>query len=205
MSLPLNISTIITYGKICSYLAANDFSRKKMLKGRYFDSKLPAKLNVATTLVEWAYNQNPNDTSLISTGNYLYQLCSRYIAQAQFIISGNGTGTIVNPATGVFSTIISVYMEFIVGVTPSPVLVNGVNVTLPSSGDSSFVLPLGSILSGSIGIAKDTVPLPTTLNDRYSFTPIYTPNDVTLTLSPSGTTFQTNDLFVITGLQYVTI
>jgi hypothetical protein len=204
MALPIDIATIISYGNICSYLAANDFAKQRLLKSRSFQTKLPQKLDIATNLVTWAYGQNPNDTSLISTGNYLYQLCGKYIAEAQLVISGAGTGSIVNPATGVVSTILAVYLEFIVGVTSSPVLVNGVNVTLPINGETSFVLPLANILDGSIGVAKDTVPLPTLLTDRYSFTPMYTPSSVTININ-NGNAFTNGDLFVITGLQYVSI
>lgn len=204
MSLPISVSTIISYGKICSYLAANGFARQSMLKGVPFRTKLPQKLDVATDLVGFAYNRNPNDTTLISTANYLYQLCGKYIAEAQLIISGAGTGSIVNPSTGVVSTILAIYLEFVVGTTSSPVLVNGVNVTLPVAGDTSFVLPLENILDGSIGVAKDTVPLPTLLTDRYSFTPIYTPSSVTININ-NGSLIATGDLFVVTGLQYVSI
>jgi hypothetical protein len=175
-----------------------------MLKGRPFRTKLPQKLDVATNLVEFAYNRNPDDTSLISTANYLYQLCGMYIAEAQLIINGAGTGSIVNPSTGVVSTILAIYLEFVVGTTSSPVLVNGVNVTLPTAGSSSFILPLANVLDGSIGVAKDTVPLPTLLTDRYSFTPIYTPSSVTININ-NGNVFTNGDLFVITGLQYVSI
>lgn len=204
MSLPISVSTIISYGKICSYLAANGFARQTLLKGRSFDTKLPQKLDVATNLVEFAYNRNPDDTSLVSTANYLYQLCGRYIAEAQLIISGAGTGSIVNPATGVVSTILAIYLEFVVGTTTSPVLVNGINVTLPTAGSSSFILPLANVLDGSIGVAKDTVPLPTLLTDRYSFTPVYTPSSVTININ-NGNLFTNGDLFVITGIQYVSI
>lgn len=204
MSLPISVSTIISYGKICSYLAANGFARQTLLKGKSFDTKLPQKLDVATNLVEFAYNRNPDDTSLISTANYLYQLCGRYVAEAQLIISGAGTGSIVNPATGVTSTILAIYLEFIVGVTASPVLVNGINVTLPNDGDSSFILPLANVLDASIGVAKDTVPLPTLLTDRYSFTPVYTPSSVTININ-NGNLFTNGDLFVITGIQYISI
>lgn len=204
MSLPINIATIISYGKVCSYLAANDFSLQKLLKGRFFNTNLPQKLNVATDLVEWAYNKNPNDESLVPTANYLYQLCGKYIAEAQLIISGAGTGSIVNPSTGVVSTIVAVYLEFVVGVTASPVLVNGISVTLPVNGAASFVLPLANVLDASIGVAKDTVPLPTELTDRYSFSPVYTPSSVTININ-NGNLFTNGDLFVITGLQYVSI
>lgn len=196
MALPINVPTLIVYGKIASYIAATNFSRQKLFRGKAFNTNLPQKLDVATNLVEWAYNQNPSDTSLISTANYLYQLSGSQLS--------GGSGTIVNPSTGVISTILAIYLEFVVGTTTSPVLVNGVNVTLPSAGDTSFVLPLADVLDASVGVAKDTVPLPTLLTDRYSFTPIYTPTSVTIGIN-NGNTFVNGDLFVITALQYVSI
>jgi hypothetical protein len=205
MALPIDITTIISYGKISSYLAANDFSRQKLLRGRAFNTKLPQKLDVATNLVEWAYNQNSTDTSLISTGNYLYQLCGRYIAEAQLIIGSGGSGIIINPATGVISTIQQIYLQFTVGVTSSPQSVNGIDVTLPVSGETQIVLPLEGILDRSIFVVKDGTELPIGATDRVSFTPVYTPTSVTITIGPTGTTFQNNDLFVIQGLQYVAL
>lgn len=196
MALPINVPTLIVYGKIASYIAATNFSRQKLFRGKAFNTNLPQKLDVATNLVEWAYNQNPSDTSLISTANYLYQLSGSQLS--------GGSGTIVNPSTGVISTILAIYLEFVVGTTTSPVLVNGVNVTLPSAGDTSFVLPLADVLDASVGVAKDTVPLPTLVTDRYSFTPIYTPSGVTISIN-NGNQFANGDLFVITALQYVSI
>ncbi len=205
MSLPIDITTIVAYGNICSYLAANDFSQKKLLNGRYFNTGLPLKLSNCARLVEWNYNRNPDDTTLIDTGNYLLQLCGKYVAEAQIIIGSGSSGTIINPATGIVSTIRAVYLEFIVGITSSPVSVNGVNVTLPNNGDSSITIPVPNILNASIGVVKDGVSLPTSQTDRLSFAPIYTTNSVTITLNPTGAVFNTNDLYVITGLQYVAV
>jgi hypothetical protein len=79
-------------------------------------------------------------------------------------------------------------------------------VDLPADGDNAFVMPLPEVMNGSIAVTKDTVPLPTTLLDRYSFTPIYTLNNITITLSPSpDTKFVNGDLIVVTGLQFVAI
>ena len=115
-------------------------------------------------------------------------------------------GTIVNPSTGVLSTLQTIYLEFIVGVTSSPQVVNGVNVNLPAEGDNSFVMNLPNIMNASVGVTKDTVPLPTSLLDRLSFTPIYTLNNITITLSPSpDTKFVNGDLIVVTGLQFVAL
>ena len=109
------------------------------------------------------------------------------------------------PATGVISTIQQVYLQFTVGVTSSPQSVNGVNVTLPTNGQTQIVLSLSGIIDKSIFVIKDGVELPIGATDRVSFTPVYTPTSVTITIGPTGTSFQNNDLFVIQGLQYIAL
>lgn len=204
MTLPLDIELYNQYGNVSSFLAADDFSGLNVLRGGAFNSDLPMRLSLVTRLVEWNYNRDSNDVTLISTGNYLYQLCGKYIPQAQIIIADNMPGIIINPATGVQSTLQPIYLQFRVGVTASPQVVNGVNVTLPDVGDASFILPLTYVLA-SLQVVKDgDNDLPINDPQQLSFNPIYTDNNVTITLT-NGDTFQYNDLYVISGYQFVAI
>lgn len=203
MPLPIDIPLYIQYGNICSYLASADFARQNLLKGGAFRSDLPSRLDVATALVEWNYNRDPNDETLVDTGNYLYQLCGKYIQQAKLIIANNMQGIIVNPATGVQSTLQPVYLQFRVGVTASPVVVNGENVTLPVDGENSFVLPLTYILNSLEG-TLDGVQVPTSDPLQTSMVINYTDNNATITLQ-DGATFHNNDLWIFDGYQYVAI
>jgi hypothetical protein len=203
MALPIDVNLYTQYGDISSFLAATDFSGQNVLNGGAFNSDLPMRLSTVTRLVEWNLNRNPNDTSLVATGNYLYQLCGKYIKQAQLIIANNMPGIIINPANGAQSTLVPVYIQFRVGVTSSPVVVNGVNVTLPNPGDSSFVIPLTYVLAG-LEVSKDGVEVPVSDPLVLSYLPNYTNNNVTISLA-NGSTFQYNDLWAFSGLQFQAI
>lgn len=198
MSLPVDVNTFILYGKISSYLAANDFSRQKLLKGGAFRDELPLLLSTVTDLVDWNNTRESTDDTLVDTGNYMYQLCGRYIPKAKQIIANMGQGLIVNPATGAVSILAPIYLEFYVGVTASPIMINGVNVTLPSIGDTSMTLPL-TYIKQSLEIDLDGVNVPRVASDRIAANVNYTNNDATITVNQA---FAFNQLWVISGDQY---
>lgn len=195
-------SEIIAISKICQYLAADSESQGMLLRSGYERKGLSRLIYIIRSGVEWLLSYNPSSDLLLGQANFLFSLCQPFVGRALQIQGSGGSGTIVNPATGVVSTIQEVYLQFIVGVTASPQVVNGVNVTLPTNGSSSMVLPLESIINQSITVTKDNVPLPIGLSDRESFTPIYTSTDVTINVNDN---FSTGDLFVIQGLQFVAL
>lgn len=200
------VAEILDIAGVCEYLAADNESQGLLWRGRYERPGLSRLIYIVHSSVAWLNDYNPNASTLLGKANYLFSLCLPFVGRALQILGSGGSGTIVNPSTGVISTIRTIYLEFIIGTTSSPQMVNGVNVTLPAEGDNSFVMPLPDIMNGSIGVTKDTVPLPTSLLDRYSFTPIYTLNNITITLSPSpDTKFVNGDLIVVTGLQFVAL
>lgn len=201
MALPVDIELYIQYGQASSYLAAQDFSRQSLLRGGAFRTDLPQRLHVCTRLLEWAYNRNPNDETLVNVANYLYQLCSKYIQQAKQIIANMAQGTIVNPANNAVSILAPIYIEFYVGVTASPVVVNGVNVTLPSVGATTMTLPL-TYIKQSLEIELDGTSVPRVATDRISANVNYTNNDATITVNQP---FAYNQLWVLQGDQYQAI
>src|ERR1044072_3578966 len=203
MALPIEVNTYIDYGNVSYFLAQNDFSGQNVLSCGKVNSDLPMRLSMVTRLVEWKYNQNANDASLTNTGNYLYQLCGKYIQQAKLIIANNMPGIIINPANGAQSTLQPVYLQFRVGVTSSPVSVNGVNVTLPNAGENSIVIPLTYLLA-SLEVTLDGVEVPQSDPFQTSYNAIYTNSNVTITLANGGV-FNNNDLWIISGLQFVAI
>jgi hypothetical protein len=203
MALPIDVELYNQYGNVSSFLAATDFSKQNMLSGGSFNSDLPMRLSLVTRLVEWNYNRDPNDETLVSTGNYLYQLIGKYRNQAQLIIANNMPGIIINPANGVQSTLQPIYLQFRVGVTSSPQVVNGVNVTLPNDGDNSFVLPLTYILNSLEG-TLDGVQVPMSDPLQTSMVINYTNNNATITLQ-DGATFHNNDLWIFDGYQFVAV
>lgn len=203
MALPIDVDLYTKYGNISSFLAQSDFASQNFLNGGSYNSDLPMRLSLVTRLVEWKFDQNSNDETLVATGNYLYQLCGKYVRQAQLILANYMPGIIINPANGAQSTLVPVYLQFRVGVTPSPQVVNGVNVTLPNDGDSSVVLPLTYILA-SLEVTLDGVEVPVNDPLQTSFNPIYTNNSATISIANGGT-FHNNDLWIISGYQFVAI
>lgn len=192
MSLPIDISLYTKYGDISSFLAASDFASQNLLQGGALRSDLPSRLSLVTRMVEHAFTVNPNDTTLVSTGNYLYQLCGRYIPQAKVIL-GNGSGLIVNINTGVLSTIVAQNIEFTIGATGS----------LMNAGDTTLVLNYTSVLSASVSVVLDGTDLPIgTYTDRIACNVIYTSNNITITFNQVVTN---NQVYSIKFLQYVTI
>lgn len=201
MPLPIDVNTYVFYGEISSYLAASDFAKQKIFRGEVFRNGLPLLLSTVTDLVDWNNTRESSDETLVDTANYLYQLCGRYIPKAKQIIGNMGQGLIVNPANNVVSILAPIYLEFYVGVTASPVVINGVNVDLPNVGDSSMTLPL-TFIKQSLEIEMDGISIPRVATDRIAANVTYTNNDATITLGPVGTTFQFNQLWVIAGDQY---
>lgn len=203
MALPVDVALYIDYGKISSFLAASDFSRQGLLRGEPFNSRLPQLLSVATDLIEWNNNRDPNDETLVDTATYEYQLLGKYLSKAKQLIANMGQGLIVNPANGAVSILAPIYLEFYVGVTASPVVINGVNVTLPNVGDNSMTLPL-TYIKQSLEIEMDGVSIPRVASDRLAANVNYTNNDATLTIGGADK-FVFNQLWVIQGDQYQTV
>lgn len=95
--MPLTVAQIIDIAKISQYLAQND-----VLKGNLFSPPVarttPQILYLERKAVEWMYNIDPANTSLVQTSQYLYSLCRGYNLQAQQISGTAGTISPVVPA-----------------------------------------------------------------------------------------------------------
>jgi len=198
----VDVSAYIAYGKCTQFLAATDVATQNLLKGGALVERYARQVYIVRKQIQYRQSIDSGDATLNPTSNYLYALCGKYIQRAKQLIANMGNGIIINPATGAESTLQPVLLQFVVGVTASPVSVNGVNVTLPTAGDTQIVLPLTYILNNSVSFTKDNTPLPVGLTDRESFTPLYTNNNVTINVNDA---FANGDLIVITGLQFVAI
>lgn len=186
------ISQILQISNICVYLAADDEAQGNVFRGSYERPGLSRLIYLITQGVNWLNNYNPSDTTLYGKAMYLFSLCMPFVGRALQIIGSGGSGTIVNPATGVISTIVSKTVEFKVGDSGS----------LLNAGDTSLVLNYTSILNASVSVVVDGVPLPITQSDRLSFTPIYSTSSVTLNFNAGAIAGQ---VYVIMFLQYVTV
>ncbi len=196
-----SISEILDIARISQYLSYIEILRSKTYNGSV-DKQLPRKLYCVRKSVEWMYDLDPTDETLIGTANYLYALCAPYNGQASIIAASGSGGIIVNPSTGQPVNLQDISLEFELGVTGSPVVVNGVNVTLPNNGDASITIPLENILQGSLLLTIGGTPQPTIATTNSTYTTIsYTPTQAVITLGPLGHTFQNTNTYMISGLQ----
>jgi hypothetical protein len=198
----VDVSAYIAYGKCTQFLAATEVATQNLFIGNSLVQRYSRQVYIVRKQIQFRQGLDANDSTLDATSNYLYALCGKYIQRAKQIIANMGTGIVINPANGAESTLEDFWLQFIVGTTSSPVNVNGVNVTLPNDGDSQIVIPLTYVSNNSIEFIKGNTPLPIGLNDRESFTPLYTNGGVTINVND---VFQNGDLIVITGRQFVAI
>jgi hypothetical protein len=199
------INNILVWAKISQYLGRYYNSRQRLLQGREVDPYYPLIIRMQRRELEFMNTFNPSQESIDATANYVYSL-TKYIGEAKVIAGQGGSGTVVNPSTGAAATIQDISLEFELGVTASPVVVNGVNVTLPSHGDDSFVLPLSDIMRGSLLLTAGGVPQPTIETTNSTYTEIaYSSSQAVITLGPSGATFQNGNTYIVSGLQFVDI
>jgi len=173
----LSTSTIIQYAKISQYLAANAIKR-----GIEQDTLLANKIYTERISVQWDYTNNPTDTTLVETGNYLIALCGAYFITAQGI-SGSG-GSVVNPSA------------------PSANIPYQLNITITAgqSGVQTYTNTalIGATAPSTIFINQSTFQLWDGTTGEYTFNSTIGQ----LNFSIGGYTLQTNDK--LTGTFYKT-
>jgi len=90
---------IINIAKISQYLAIRDIAVKGLFGGGV-DLQLPNKIYNIRKSIEYWYNIDPSDTSLVATGRYLMAICGIYGQVAQGITGGSGTVAVISGTTG---------------------------------------------------------------------------------------------------------
>lgn len=194
---------VIPIAKICQFLAADNQQNQTQLKGRFLRGDLARDIYMTRRSVEWLNSVNPSSTNLTQQVNYLYWKCLPYIGQAQYILNQGGAGQIVNPATGVSSTIQEVFYQGFVDGSGSLTLVNG---------QTSFTITDDFILQNSIAVTIDTQSIAYgVFADRLSYVVTYTDSDATIDIYNGGTTLPSNIglvtgmMVAVRGLKFVTI
>lgn len=194
---------IINIASISQYLAANAYANGGLYGGGV-DRLLARKLFNIRKDIEWMLDIDPTNETLVATANYLYALCAPFSGEAAIIAATSTGGIIVNPTSGQLVNLADISLEFELGVTASPVVVNGINVTLPVDGASSMTIPLPNILQGTLLLTVGGTPQPTIITTNSTYTTIgYTTSQATITLGPSGTTFVNGNTYLISGLQII--
>lgn len=187
-----NIATILTYASIAQYLASNEYAKKMALKGGSTApiKKLSRLIYIVRKAVEFNYNRDSSDATLVDTSNYLYWLCGKYNAEAADIIGSGGSGTIINPGTGAASTVSSYLSQFVIGEVGSPMV----------DGETVLTITADYFVSNSVDVALDGTDLPINRNDRLSYTIVYNTNDIVITFNFPVTNGQ---LYEVRGLRLI--
>jgi hypothetical protein len=196
-------ATVIPIAKICQYLAASDQQEQSLLKSRFLRGNLSRAIYMVRNSVEWLNEVSPTSQELTLQTNYLYWLCQPYIGEAKYILNQGGSGQIVNPATGLASSIGEVFYQITVDVSGAPPLTNG---------DIHVVIPDEFIMVNSLQVTVDSVVLPYgAYTDRMSYTVNYTNANATINFfngginPPENIGVQSGQIIQIRGQKFVTI
>lgn len=120
--MPLTIPQILEVGKIAQYLAVNRNAKTSVVNyGKLPQNNLPLTIKIVREDVEYMYNNNPTEVSLLSNANYLFSLCGEYAVEAEYIMGINNGGSALTPLpSGSLANI-----QFTIGVGDAPA--NGSN------------------------------------------------------------------------------
>lgn len=152
------IQTILNVATISQYKSVQDIRSNNFSGTQVIDKSRPNLIRTLRKAIQNAYNENPTDPALVSTGEYLYGLCAPYsqyalgvianLTQAAPVISGPANETVNVGQNAVFSvSVVSVlpvtyqwYDTFgnpILGATGASYTV--LNAQLSQSGSTFFV------------------------------------------------------------------
>lgn len=193
------VAEVIPIAKICQYLAADDSQSQTFLKGRFLRGQLSRWIYIVRNSVESLNQISPNSFQLTAQVNYLYWLCMPYVGRAKYILNQGGSGQIVNPATGVASSIEEVFYQSEVDGSGTPTLITG---------QTSFVITDDFILNNSLQIIIDNSVIPFGVyTDRISYTVTYTDSDATVFIYNGAPNIGLQQYMVVQvrGLKFVTI
>ncbi len=114
----LTVEEKINIGKVSQFLTANHIA-KTGLWGSGLDLRRPRLLYMVRKNVEWMYNLDPTNETLIDTSHYLYAISWNNL-RAQRILNISGGGGSISPVTPPSSSLLN-DLDWVVGDTASPI------------------------------------------------------------------------------------
>jgi len=188
---PATITTWIDTAEISQFLAADDNSRQGVMqwgttKG---NNKLPFLLGFFADIVGWAFTWDSSSTNFQAVATYMYSLCGKYIAQANQILDNAG-GVIVNPSTGVKTSISFLRIQFTVGQPGSPM----------NAGDTELTINVSDILNQSISVETPNANLPENDPLQVSVSVAYSDDNAVVTFNQGVSDGET---YIVTGLYFI--
>jgi hypothetical protein len=91
----------IQIAQVSLVLVNNDVAAGALF-GKRIDTRLPLMLAMETDSVNWQYEHDPSDSTLLETSDYLYSLC-KYSSRARAIINAGGGGQVITPTIPIIS------------------------------------------------------------------------------------------------------
>lgn len=123
----MTVSEIMDIWPVAQYLAANDIPVKRRRGYTSIDITLPMKIYSVGKSVQRIFDDDPADSSLTDTANYLYALCGKYGLQAQVVNQNSG----VIASTTTITSALPLPLDFIVSAS-STIPTGGASVVIPA-------------------------------------------------------------------------
>ncbi len=180
MPIPVNVSNYIEYGKIGSFLAANDENNFVQNLGGTLIPNLSRLIYITTQAIVWKYGYAPTEASLTAAANYLYALVANNVQKAQ-IIMGEAGGSFIIPTGALFG----LQWEDVDFEVPNALLADG---------GFTITLAYENIIVNSIDLYKNQSILYTNLAVAQDYSVVYTAANAVITLTQAA---QTTDIFRI--------
>jgi hypothetical protein len=192
MGAPYSIPEIIDIAKESGVLANLEAKNQLFYKGAPLDNTLGILLTMEAYILQWRYDNFPDDPTLRQTGNYVYQLCGRFINQA-IINIGQGSGQSAIPAGGTQPGWLAWRIDYPSGAGATDMVVNGFTIVITLSnvvpGTVQVSIPGGGLLQ----IGTDTSQLMI-----LSPGPVITSTQITITLTQAVSSSMP---FIVTGFR----
>ena len=139
----LTVPQVIAIAKISQYLCLVDI-KKSGLNGGGIELDLPHKLRIVREDIEYQYNLDSTNDTLVTTSEYLYALCGKYALYAQNITGGGG---IIAPTSGGTAPL---PLQFIVAASGTTFIDGQISVTLTNFIGYNLLFSRGGIPQSTV-------------------------------------------------------
>lgn len=137
-------NTIIQIATISQYLANRSIAARNFYNNQAIDKRVPELIYITRKDVEWAYNRNPSDSTLIKSGEYLFSLCTPF-SQEAITTLGNSTQS-------------------------PPIITGPLNQSVFVGNTATFSVSVASILPVTYQWFRNGILIPGAINSSYMVT-----------------------------------
>jgi hypothetical protein len=94
------IANTIELAKVTSVLASQLIAKGRLFGRSIIDERFPKMITTERIIIEKVYAADPSYDGLQTASDYLYDLCGRFISEAQSIVDGGGGGSVAGVTPG---------------------------------------------------------------------------------------------------------